>query len=73
VSGGGREFLFGYVAADATGELSYTADWALTREAEKTAFERFVDLVMSRLEQYPDLHIYHYAPYEPAGIVTLAL
>jgi predicted RecB family nuclease len=71
VSGGGREFLFGYMAADATGELSYTSDWALTRETEKAAFERFVDLVMSRLEEYPDLHIYHYAPYEPAALKRL--
>ena len=71
VSGGGREFLFGYMAADAAGELSYTADWALTREAEKAAFERFVDLVMVRLERYPDLHIYHYAPYEPAALKRL--
>ena len=71
VSGGGREFLFGYMAADAAGKLSYTADWALTREAEKAAFERFVDLVMARLERYPDLHIYHYAPYEPAALKRL--
>jgi uncharacterized protein len=71
VAGGGREFLFGYMTADAAGQLSYTADWALTREAEKAAFERFVDLVMARLEQYPDLHIYHYAPYEPAALKRL--
>ena len=53
VSGGGQEFLFGYMAADEAGALAYTADWALTRAAEKAAFERFVDLVMARLERYP--------------------
>ena len=35
VAGGGREYLFGYVKADAAGDLSYTADWALTRELRR--------------------------------------
>ncbi len=35
------------------------------------AFERFIDFVIGRLEQYPDLHIYHYAPYEPAALKRL--
>jgi uncharacterized protein len=71
VSGGGLEFLFGYALRSDNSALTYTADWALTREAEKAAFERFVDLVMARLEKYPDLHIYHYAPYEPAALKRL--
>jgi uncharacterized protein len=71
VSGGGLEFLFGYALSDERGGLSYTADWALTREAEKAAFERFVDLVTARLARYPDLHIYHYAPYEPVALKRL--
>jgi uncharacterized protein len=71
VSGGGLEFLFGYALGDETGKVSYVADWALGREAEKAAFEKFVDLVMARLEQHPDLHIYHYAPYEPAALKRL--
>jgi len=71
VSGGGLEFLFGYALSDEAGNVTYTADWALTRGAEKAAFERFVDLVMARLAKYPDLHIYHYAPYEPAALKRL--
>jgi predicted RecB family nuclease len=71
VSGGGLEFLFGYSLIDETGNVTYTADWALTRAAEKAAFERFVDLVMARLAKHPDLHIYHYAPYEPAALKRL--
>ena len=47
------------------------ADWALSRADEKAAFERFVDFVIARLEIYPDLHIYHYAPYEPAALKRL--
>lgn len=71
VSGGGLEFLFGYVFRGDNGSLHYTGDWALTREAEKAAFEHFIDLVMARLGRYPDLHIYHYAPYEPAALKRL--
>ena len=47
------------------------ADWALSRADEKAAFERFVDFVIARLEIHPDLHIYHYAPYEPAALKRL--
>ena len=50
---------------------STTHDWAFTREEERQAFERFVDFVMARREQYPDLHIYHYAPYEPGAVKRL--
>lgn len=71
VSGGGLEYLLGYALRDQAGGLSYAGDWALTREAERAAFERFIDLVMARLVQYPDLHIYHYAPYEPAALKRL--
>ena len=53
------------------GAESYKADWALSRADEKAAFERFVDFVIARLEAYPDLHIYHYAPYEPAALKRL--
>lgn len=63
----GIEYLFGWV--DASG--AYTADWALDRASEKAAFERFIDLVMRRLEQYPDMHVYHYAAYEPTALKRL--
>ncbi len=26
---------------------------------------------MARLQQFPDLHIYHFAPYEPAALKRL--
>jgi uncharacterized protein len=64
---GGLEYLFGYASAKADGAVICTADWAFTRAAEKAAFERFVDFVTARLAQFPDLHIYHFAPYEPAA------
>ena len=37
----------------------------------KQAFERFVDFVIARLKQFPDLHIYHFAPYEPSALKRL--
>src|SRR5581483_7542412 len=64
----GLEYLFGYVTST---ERSYQADWALTPEQEKRAFERFIDFVSSRWQRYGDLHIYHYSPYEPAALKRL--
>jgi predicted RecB family nuclease len=71
VGEGGLEFLFGYAFKDENGTQSYTADWALSRAEEKAAFERFVDFVIGRLEEFPDLHVYHFAPYEPAALKRL--
>src|SRR5262249_8023467 len=71
VGEGGLEFLFGYAFHDEIGSQSYTSDWGLSRAEEKAAFERFVDFVIGRLEQFPDLHIYHFAPYEPAALKRL--
>ena len=67
----GLEYLFGYMFRDEDGNWTYNADWAFDRESEKAIFERFVDFVSARLERYPDLHIYHYAPYEPAALKRL--
>ena len=38
---------------------------------EKRNLRQFVDLVMERWHQHPDLHIYHYAHYEPAAMKRL--
>jgi len=71
VGEGGLEFVFGYAFKDESGSQSYTADWAHSRAGEKAAFERFADFVIGRLEEFPDLHVYHYAPYEPAALKRL--
>lgn len=65
------EYLFGYVFRDGNGALAYEGNWAATRAEEKSAFEKFVDFVMARWKQWPELHIYHYAPYEPAALKRL--
>jgi predicted RecB family nuclease len=67
----GIEFLFGYAYPKPDGSLTYVGDWALTRSREKAAFELFVDFVVDRLKTHPDLHVYHYAPYEPAALKRL--
>ena len=67
----GLEYLFGYVFSDENGQPTYRHEWAFTRAAEKQAFENFVDFVIARWEKYPGLHIYHYAPYEPAALKRL--
>jgi uncharacterized protein len=67
---GGLEYLFG-VTYRQGGELKFRAYWAHDRDAEKRAFEEFVDFVTARIEQYPDLHVYHYADYERRALETL--
>jgi uncharacterized protein len=71
VADGGLEFLFGYAIGDTAHAPEYTAHWALSRTEEKSAFESFVDFVIRRLERHPDLHIYHFSPYEPAALKRL--
>ena len=67
----GLEYLFGYFTVDEAGQEEYGALWGFTAAAERRNFESFVDWVMARWEQYPDLHIYHYAPYEPSALKRL--
>ena len=68
---GGIEYMFGYAYTDTEGKPAYIAEWALSREEEKQIFERFVDFVMDRIKTYNDLHIYHFAPYEPDALKQL--
>ena len=67
----GLEYLFGYQYCNDNGETVYTGDWAFTRSDEKQALEKFIDFVMERWKQFPGLHIYHYAAYEPGAIKRL--
>ena len=71
VGQGGLEYLFGYAFADEAGGLQYVAEWAISAEQEKSAFETFVDFVVQRAQTYSDMHIFHYAPYEPAALKRL--
>lgn len=71
----GIDYLFGLLAVDG----SFTPIWAfdpdrpndITLAGEKAAFERLVDLLIERLERHPDMHVYHYASYEPTALKRL--
>ncbi|MGH3016552.1 MAG: TM0106 family RecB-like putative nuclease, partial [Gaiellaceae bacterium] len=67
---GGLEYLFGVLWLE-NGKTEFKPFWAHDRDGERRAFEQFVDLVRARLERYPDLHVYHYAPYEPSALKRL--
>ena len=69
VEDGGLEYLFGYAFEDKG--LQYVGDWAVSRAHEKRVFETFVDFAMARWKEYPDFHIYHYAPYETGALKRL--
>ncbi len=71
VGEGGLEYLFGWVACNASGEPQYEALWAMNLAEERMAFERFVDEAMARWAADEGFHIYHYAPYEPAAVRRL--
>lgn len=64
---GGREYLFGLAATDG----GYHAKWAFTDHEEKSGFEWVMDAVADAMRQHPDMHVYHYAPYEPAAFKRL--
>ena len=68
---GGLEYLFGASYIGKNGDVEYTALWALDPAEERTALERFIDFVMERWAGNPRMHIYHFAPYEPAAIKRL--
>ncbi|MEQ1756938.1 MAG: TM0106 family RecB-like putative nuclease [Vicinamibacterales bacterium] len=67
---GGLEYLWGVAIKDG-GDWTFKSFECIDRAGEKVAFEQFIDFVRARLEQYPDLHVYHYAPYETGAIKRL--
>ena len=76
----GIEYLFGVIEpgrTDAAGRPTFHKYWSIeggtvTTNGERRAFEALIDLVMDRLASDPNLHVYHYAPYEPTGVKRLA-
>ena len=64
----GLDYLFGIVEPDDT----FRAFWAHSHSEERQALVDFLDYVGKRRERHPDLHIYHYAPYERTHLLSLA-
>ena len=67
----GLEYLFGYCYRNEAGEIVYDAVWGRDRDAERVAFEQFVDWVVARRERHPGMHVYHYASYERTALTRL--
>lgn len=69
---GGLEYLFGASFRNDKNEMCFEHWWAHTREAEKIAFEQFVDWIIERWRNSDGkMHIYHYASYEVSAIRRL--
>ena len=51
---------------------SIDADGQVTLAAEKAAFEQLVDLIVDRRSRDPNMHVYHYAAYEPTAMGRLS-
>jgi predicted RecB family nuclease len=66
----GLEYLFGVLAAGRSG--AFRPLWAHNRYDERTALSNFLTLVAKRRKRFPNMHIYHYAPYEKTALLRLA-
>ena len=62
----GLEYLIGYYY-----QGSYISLWAKNEEEEKSNYEEFLDWAYKLKQAQPELHIYHYAPYEPSAFKRL--
>ncbi len=69
---GGLEYLFGVLTIANDNDVVYEPTWAMKPVEEKRAFEEFINTVMERRRQYPDMHIYHYGAYEETAIKRMA-
>ncbi len=70
IENGGLEYLLGVVEV-VDGTPVYLPIWGHDRAAEKDAFERFIDIVIDRLDRDPGMHVYHYAGYEAGALKRL--
>lgn len=66
----GLEYLFGVLEAGPGG--CFHPLWAHDRPRERKALKDFLALVAKRRRRHPNMHIYHYAPYEKTALLRLA-
>ncbi len=71
VGDSGMQYLFGFTAKNADGEMSYQKRWSLSREDEKRSFEWLVDEITKRRKASPQMHVYHFGSYEPGTLKRL--
>lgn len=67
---GGLEYLLGTVV-ETERKPEFLPFWAHSREEERRAFEQLVDFIIARLDADPQMHVYHYAPYEAVALKRL--
>ena len=73
----GLHFLFGLLTLEThtceadSDTWRYQTIWAHDRAGERQALEQLVDFFHNRLEQHPDMHVYHYGAYEPTALKQL--
>ena len=68
---GGREYLFGLVTIGEDGTPTYRSWWGFSESDERVAFEAVMDLVTAQIAKHPEMHVYHYAPYEVSSFRRL--
>ncbi|QTE29561.1 TM0106 family RecB-like putative nuclease [Pengzhenrongella sicca] len=70
----GLEYLFGVVEHphEPGGEPVFRPFWAHDRAQEKQTLVDFLAYVDARRAVHPNLHVYHYAPYERTALLRLA-
>ncbi|MEO6998255.1 MAG: TM0106 family RecB-like putative nuclease [Terracoccus sp.] len=66
--GAGREYLAGIW----TRQSQFTCFWAHDFEQEGALTTDLVDWLVQRWKAHPDMHVYHYAPYETTALKRLA-
>ncbi|WAB83196.1 AAA domain-containing protein [Microcella daejeonensis] len=64
----GLDYLFGLVDV----EGRFTAFWAHDLAEERRALRGFLDDLARRRAAHPQMHVYHYAPYERTHLLSLA-
>jgi len=74
----GIEYLFGSIEAPTPGASPgakevFVPFWAHSRAGERQAFLDFLAYVEKRRAEHPDMHVYHYAPYEKSALRNLAI
>ncbi len=69
----GLDYLFGVLEVDGTFHAFWSRDESgeFSLDGERRAFEAVMDFFGERLRLDPNLHIYHYAAYEPTALKRL--
>jgi uncharacterized protein len=71
----GIEYLFGLWGTGlnpAGADASFLPLWAESFDEEGRVLDAFLDLLEARFRDFPDMHVFHYAPYERTRLRALA-